>query len=350
MPMLSVITEKPSQPKITGPASADSGGRVTLTCSSSSRSLPPDHPPLTMTYIWRRNSEKIQEGKDVHVAGPNLIMRHISKAEDGNYSCQAVEEGLESDWSHGHDLDVQYGPEQILFNGTTSTVTAAAGAPLTVRCSADCNPACTVTWWNTSRHRLVTGHREAVLSTPAVDRSGQYICHVYNTHGNKSRNLKLDKPNGVVSMSSLLVLVVVVVVVVVLVVCGIRGCRRLRAKRKLRYAAHLTALNNRASSESPYATVHDEGARVSYSNMSEQHNATANDEGASLPLPRSDDTADYVSLGQEEHVHIYTALRPKVRQQVGGGRRKADTAGGSPQAGITPPHHCILNSHRACPM
>ncbi|XP_046562701.1 hemicentin-2-like [Haliotis rubra] len=150
-----------------------------------------------MTYIWRRNSEKIQGEEDVHVAGPNLTMRHISKKGGGNYSCQAVEEGLESDWSHGHDLDVQYGPEQILFNGTTSTVTAAAGAPLTVRCSADCNPACTVTWWNTSRHRLVTGHREAVLSTPAVDRSGQYMCHVYNTHGNAWRNLKLDKPSNI---------------------------------------------------------------------------------------------------------------------------------------------------------
>ncbi|XP_046562700.1 uncharacterized protein LOC124271595 [Haliotis rubra] len=146
-------------------------------------------------------------------------------------------------------------------------------------------------------------------------------------------------------MLSLLVPAVAVLwlLLVVVLVYGIRRCRSLRAKRKLRYAAHLTALNNRASSESPNATVHVEGARVSYSNMressatSEQHyatahdegarwpvpghrsDATANDEGAILPVPsnRSDSAADYVALGQEEHVHIYTALRLKARQQVG---------------------------------
>ncbi|XP_046550227.1 uncharacterized protein LOC124260025 isoform X2 [Haliotis rubra] len=248
---LLVVAQKPSTPNITGPTSAVSGGRVTLTCSSSSLSLPPDHPPLTMTYIWRRNSEKIQGGEDVHVEGPNLTMRHISKAEDGNYSCQAIEGGLKSEWSHGHDLDVQYREVQ--------------------------------------------------------------------------QSLSPDTPMPFLLVSVGAVLLLLVVVVVLLLVCGIRRCRRLRAKRKLRYAAHLTALNNRASSESPYATVHVEGARVSYSNMSEHHYAN-------LPLPsyRSDATADYVALGQEEHVHIYTALRPKVRQQVGGGRRKADTAGGSP--------------------
>ncbi|XP_046544883.1 uncharacterized protein LOC124255093 [Haliotis rubra] len=38
---LLVVAQKPSQPSITGSTSADSGGRVTLTCSSSSQSLPP---------------------------------------------------------------------------------------------------------------------------------------------------------------------------------------------------------------------------------------------------------------------------------------------------------------------
>ncbi|XP_046569417.1 uncharacterized protein LOC124277735, partial [Haliotis rubra] len=125
------------------------------------------------------------------------------------------------------------GPEQILFNGTNSTVTAAAGAPLTVRCSADCNPACTVTWWNTSRHRLVTGHREAVLFTPAVDRSGQYTCHVNNTHGNKSRNLTLDKPSAAsavrINVPTVAVLCVITVVVAVAIAISLH---RHRAKKR----------------------------------------------------------------------------------------------------------------------
>ncbi|XP_071095513.1 cell adhesion molecule CEACAM1-like [Haliotis cracherodii] len=195
---LLIVARNPSQPNITGPASAVSGGSVTLTCSSSSRSLPPDHPPLTMNYTWKRNSEEIQGGGDVSVDGPNLTMKDISREKAGNYTCQAKEEELKSDWSARHVLDVQYGPNTVHFNETHDKVTATEGDPLTVRCSADCNPACTVTWLDTSRQKVTSGQREAVLSIPAVNRSlsDLYTCHVNNTHGNKSRNLKLDIQYG----------------------------------------------------------------------------------------------------------------------------------------------------------
>ncbi|XP_071095498.1 opioid-binding protein/cell adhesion molecule homolog [Haliotis cracherodii] len=219
---LIIVAQKPSQPNITGPASAVSGGSVTLTCSSSSRSLAPDHPPLTMTYTWRRNSEKIQGGGDASLDGSSLTLRHISSEKDGNYTCRAVEEGLESDWSHGHVLDVQYGPYTVQFNEHDDKVTATEGDPLTVTCCADCNPTCTVTWWDTSRQRGTSGQREAVLSIPAVNRSlsDLYKCHVNNTYGNKSRNLKLDiqsAESGVSNVVSTAVICSVLVVVVAVV-------------------------------------------------------------------------------------------------------------------------------------
>ncbi|XP_067658517.1 carcinoembryonic antigen-related cell adhesion molecule 5-like [Haliotis asinina] len=200
-----VVVQKPSTPTITGPASPVSGENVTLTCSFSSRSLTTDHPLLAMTYIWRRDRTLLESGDESPTllesgdesptSGDDLTITHVSRENQGDiYSCKAVEEGLVSDWSSRHVLNVLYGPDQIHFNGTRSKLEVEEGKPVTVRCSADCNPACTVTWWDTSRQVVITGHREAVLSIPAVDGSvsGQYTCHVNNSHGSSSRNLTLE--------------------------------------------------------------------------------------------------------------------------------------------------------------
>ncbi|XP_067655568.1 cell adhesion molecule 4-like [Haliotis asinina] len=224
-----VVAQKPATPTITEPALPVSGKNVTLTCSSSSRSLPPDHPPLNMTYIWRRDRTLLESGDESPTGGDDLTIPHVSRENQGdNYSCQAVEEGLESDWSHGHVLDVLYGPVQIQFHGTWEVE---EGKPVIVRCSVDCNPACTVTWWDTSRQMVITGHGEDVLSTPAIDVSvsGQYTCHVNNSHGSASRNLTLEvftrevNESGVVSIVPVTavcsILIVVIAIVVIVVVC-----------------------------------------------------------------------------------------------------------------------------------
>ncbi|XP_067652507.1 cell adhesion molecule 4-like [Haliotis asinina] len=223
----------PTAPTITGPASPVSGENVTLTCSSSSsRSLPPDHPPLAMTYIWRRDKTLLESGDESPTSGDDLTITHVSGENHGDtYRCQDVEEGLESDWSHRHVLDVLYGPDQIHVGGTRDKLEVEDWKSVTMRCSADCNPACTVTWWNTSRQVVITGHREAVLSMQAVDVSvsGQYTCHVNNTHGSSSRNLTLEvvsrslNESGVVSIVLVAavcsVLIVIIAVVVIVVVC-----------------------------------------------------------------------------------------------------------------------------------
>ncbi|XP_067657843.1 transmembrane and immunoglobulin domain-containing protein 1-like [Haliotis asinina] len=189
-----VVAQKPATPTITGPDSPVSGENVTLTCSSSSRSLSPDHHPLTMTYIWRRDGALLESGDESPTGGDEMTISHVKRENQGdNYSCQVVEEGLESDWSLGHVLDVLHGPDQILFEGTRDKLEVEEGKPLTVRCSADCNPACTVTWWDTSTQMAITGHRKAVLSIYVdVSLSGQYTCHVNNSHGSSSRNLTLE--------------------------------------------------------------------------------------------------------------------------------------------------------------
>ncbi|XP_071095497.1 cell adhesion molecule CEACAM1-like [Haliotis cracherodii] len=373
---LLIVAQNPSQPNITGPASAVSGGSVTLTCASSSRSLPPDLPPLTMNYTWRRNSEEIQGGGDVPVDGPNLTVRHISREKEDNYTCQAVEEGLVSDWSAEHVLDALYGPNTVRFNEKDDTVTATEGDPLTVRCSADCKPACTVAWLDTTRQSGTSGPREAVLYIPAVNKSlsDLYTCHVNNTHGNKSRNLKLDiqyGPNTVrfnenddtvtategdpltVGCSAdcnpactvtwwdtsrqrvtsgqreaELSIPVVNRSLSDLYTCHVNNTHGNTSRNlKLDIQCKSILLNRESCVSSPYATVHDEDVRLSYSSRrhdvkgtgessgescatSENHCATcyAEDERSSRSSHGSDATADYETLQSDERFHIYMAL------------------------------------------
>ncbi|XP_067656238.1 uncharacterized protein [Haliotis asinina] len=235
---LLIVLQKPSEPNIiTTVADPVSGDPVNLTCSTTFRSLPTDQSlyPYTLntSYTWRRNNRSVDSRVDnrVHVHGQFLTIDYVTKEDKGAYSCQSGEEGLLSDWSQGYTLNVLYGPDQIQFDGTRDKLQVEEGKPVTMRCSADCNPACTVTWWDPSRQMMITGHREAVLSIPAVDMSvsGEYTCHVNNTHRSASRNLTLEvitrelNESGVVSMVPVaavcLVLFVVIAVVVIVLVC-----------------------------------------------------------------------------------------------------------------------------------
>ncbi|XP_067659645.1 carcinoembryonic antigen-related cell adhesion molecule 1-like [Haliotis asinina] len=219
------VLQKPSEPNINSTvADSVSGDPVNLTCSTTFRSLPTDQSryPYTTSYTWRRNNRSVDSSVDnrVHVDGQFLTIDYVTKEDKGVYSCQSGEEGLLSDWSQGYTLNVLYGPDQIQFDGTRDKLEVEEGKPITVRCSADCNPACTVTWWDTSRQVVITGHRKAVFSIPAVDVSvsGQYTCHVNNSHGSASRNLTLEVLSREVTESGVDFIVPVAAVCSVLIV------------------------------------------------------------------------------------------------------------------------------------
>ncbi|XP_048254586.1 junctional adhesion molecule A-like [Haliotis rufescens] len=106
---LLIVLQKPSTPNIsTTFADSVSGTPVTLTCSSSSRSLPLDRSlyPYTpnTSYTWRRNNRRVESG--VHVEGAVLAIDNITKGDTGVYTCQCEEEGVLSDWSQGYSLTV----------------------------------------------------------------------------------------------------------------------------------------------------------------------------------------------------------------------------------------------------
>ncbi|XP_048242996.1 uncharacterized protein LOC124150167 [Haliotis rufescens] len=105
--MLPCIPGKPGKMNITATDLPSVGENITLTCSSTSRSLPADH-SLNMAYIWRRNTTSLLCGERCQMSGSTLTITDVREEDSGSYSCQGTEEGGQvSRWSSNFVLDVQ---------------------------------------------------------------------------------------------------------------------------------------------------------------------------------------------------------------------------------------------------
>ncbi|XP_048241010.1 nephrin-like [Haliotis rufescens] len=150
---------------------------VTLTCSSTSTTVPADH-GLTLTYTWQRDNTDIT----VTSPGPPYIFT-VSSRDSHSYRCRAREsQGLESEWSQGYNMEPQYGPYQIYLTPSTSSYTVTEHQTLpSITCSALCRPGCSYRWL----HNGTVFSSGATLSLGQADRSktGSYRCQPSNTHG-----------------------------------------------------------------------------------------------------------------------------------------------------------------------
>ncbi|XP_046376184.2 uncharacterized protein LOC124148934 [Haliotis rufescens] len=102
-----VLLRPPVRPVIALPAQPMSGQTITVTCSTSSRSLPQSH-PLAMSFWWFKDGALLtQEGK-YGVRESTLTIRNVNALDSGNYTCQAKEEdGLVSERSEAVLMDVK---------------------------------------------------------------------------------------------------------------------------------------------------------------------------------------------------------------------------------------------------
>ncbi|XP_048240968.1 nephrin-like [Haliotis rufescens] len=118
--------------------------QVTLTCSSTSTTVPADH-GLTLTYIWQRDRTHIT----VTSPGSPYTFR-VSSRDSHSYRCRAREsQGLESEWSQGYNMEPQYGPYQISLTPSISSYTVTEHQALpSITCSAICRPGCTYRWFH----------------------------------------------------------------------------------------------------------------------------------------------------------------------------------------------------------
>ncbi|XP_048241018.1 contactin-1-like [Haliotis rufescens] len=171
-----VVLGKPTTPSRPVSSSPVYNQQVTLTCSSTSTTVPADH-GLTLTYTWQRDNT------DITVTSPGSPYTFtVSSRDSHSYRCRAREsQGLESEWSQGYNMEPQYGPYQISLTPSTSSYTVTEHQALpSITCSALCRPGCTYRWLHNGT-AVISG---AVLQGQA-DRSktGSYRCQPSNTHG-----------------------------------------------------------------------------------------------------------------------------------------------------------------------
>ncbi|XP_067651645.1 muscle, skeletal receptor tyrosine-protein kinase-like [Haliotis asinina] len=153
--------------------------QVTLTCSSTSTTVPADH-GLTLTYTWQRDNT------DITVASPGSSYTFtVSSRESQSYRCRATEsQGLASEWGQVYNMESEYGPYQISLTPSTSSYTVTEHQALpSITCSALCRPECSYRWL----------HNGTAISSGAVfqgqaerSKTGSYKCQPSNAHGSSN--------------------------------------------------------------------------------------------------------------------------------------------------------------------
>ncbi|XP_071094601.1 cell adhesion molecule CEACAM5-like [Haliotis cracherodii] len=183
-----VVLGQPTKPTLNGPSSPVFGRQFTLTCSSTSTTVPADH-GQTLTYTWQRNNTNIT------VTSPGSLYTFTVSSRDSHYRCKATEgQGPESEWSQLYNMEPLYGPYAVNLQPSALSYTRREGQESvpSILCSATCRPACTSYKW----FKDGTVHSDgATLTLPVADRSqtGSYKCQASNTHGtDNSSSVSVD--------------------------------------------------------------------------------------------------------------------------------------------------------------
>ncbi|XP_048242922.1 peroxidasin homolog isoform X2 [Haliotis rufescens] len=186
-----VVLGEPTKPVISLQSTPVVGRNVTMTCSSTSTTLPADH-GLTFTYTWKI------DGVNINSPGGASLTVLVESHDPQDITCHVTEdEGL------GGDSDVlmitpDYPPYNASISSTSVQVKEADVVPQ-VTCVSTCRPACSYSWKQGSQ-TVVTGQ---VLSLGAAIRTmaGSYVCTATNTYGiTQSPAVSLDvqyKPSAV---------------------------------------------------------------------------------------------------------------------------------------------------------
>ncbi|KAK7106149.1 hypothetical protein V1264_017439 [Littorina saxatilis] len=144
------------------------GGSLSVTCSADC------NPPCT--YMWIFNEEEIPTSRG------RLELSNVGREEKGVYSCLA-DNGLGNQGRKPLNVEVQYGPEGAIdIFPADGTQVLNEGASLALKCSADCSPDCSYTWFLGNE---VIDSKDGVLSLVAVgpENAGTYRCSAENSIG-----------------------------------------------------------------------------------------------------------------------------------------------------------------------
>ncbi|XP_074634436.1 neural cell adhesion molecule 2-like [Acropora palmata] len=157
---VSITVDEPATIETVEKSTVAEGGYLTLSCQVSGDPFP------SVSWV------KVMGGKRFN--GSNLFLRNVSKNASGEYRCEAA--NLCSNVTRVTELDVQYAPEitHISAHQTLNT-----GEVLTLNCTADGNPAPTITWTRLSNGNIVN----MPLTVTGKEYEGDYRCTALNSIG-----------------------------------------------------------------------------------------------------------------------------------------------------------------------
>ncbi|KAK6174048.1 hypothetical protein SNE40_017394 [Patella caerulea] len=133
------------------------------------------NPPCTISWYNGGDSS----GTIISSSNGLLQLNNIQR-QDTAYTCQAEYTILTTTpLTKTLQITVYYGPENIRFTPTGSSITVIENESRTVTCSAECNPPCNINWKKGS----VPSGSNGLLSMNNITRqqSGNYTCQVTNT-------------------------------------------------------------------------------------------------------------------------------------------------------------------------
>ncbi|XP_067677006.1 neural cell adhesion molecule 2-like [Haliotis asinina] len=176
-----IVQEQPTRPYITTPPAPILYTEYTLTCVTMSRSLPVNH-GLQMTYSWVKDGLPVNPDQGIKLTGPNLTITNLSMMYDGRvFRCSVMEEeGFWTGESRVSPIFIEYGPMKF-----QSTVSEDDMKHVTLTCSADCRPKCTLTFTKNNRTLKSTSdvdHITHVVDSRLTVVGDSFTCNASNIH------------------------------------------------------------------------------------------------------------------------------------------------------------------------
>ncbi|KAK7495372.1 hypothetical protein BaRGS_00013311 [Batillaria attramentaria] len=127
-------------------------------------------------YTWRHNTE------DLQTQGGQLELASIDRDQKGLYTCVA-DNGFGNQGTKQLNVDVQYGPgDTIELFPADSKQVLNEGNSIFISCSADCNPACTYTWY-LGNEAINSTNGGLSLVAVGPENAGTYRCAARNGIG-----------------------------------------------------------------------------------------------------------------------------------------------------------------------
>ncbi|KAK6174020.1 hypothetical protein SNE40_017372 [Patella caerulea] len=140
------------------------------------------NPPCNI--YWYKGADT--SGSIISSSNGLLQLNNIQR-QDTAYTCQAEYSTLvTTPLTKTLQITVYYGPENIRFTPTGSSITVIENESRTVICSAECNPPCNFNW----KKGYVPSGSNGVLSLTNRRQAGNYTCQVTNTQIRNSRQSK----------------------------------------------------------------------------------------------------------------------------------------------------------------